>query len=422
MISNKVLAALIALSVALTGCGNIHSHHDHDHDHDHEHEHVHDHEHNHNHEHEHDHDHDHGHDHSHEDEHVHDHDHEHEHEHEHGNSDEISFSPEKQKLHGIKTTVATVRAFEAVIPASGIVMPSNSAEMTIVAPADGVVYLNARSVEGADVAKGSEIAVISSEGLLSGEISVKVKAEYEAAKAKYLRDSTLLTEEIVTREHFEDSKLRYQVAKSAYASLSGSNSVKGIAVKSGMGGFIRKMIAGNGEHVSEGDAIAVISTQGRKVLRVDVSEKYASAAAKVRSAVVTDSEGRIFDLNNYNGKLIGRARSAEDHYIPVTFEFDSKADILAGSYVDVKLRTSRTAECVVIPVSALTESQGVFTVFVKEDEDCFEKRTVKIGASDGINVEVLSGIEEGEEVVSSGAMIIKLASVAAVPVGHSHNH
>jgi multidrug efflux pump subunit AcrA (membrane-fusion protein) len=76
----------------------------------------------------------------------------------------------------------------------------------------------------------------------------------------------------------------------------------------------------------------------------------------------------------------------------------------------------------VVPLSAVVEDQGVHYVFVKMDEDCFDKREVSLGQSDGINVPVLEGLREGEMVVIEGTIKVKLASISAAPAGHNHNH
>ena len=75
-------------------------------------------------------------------------------------------------------------------------------------------------------------------------------------------------------------------------------------------------------------------------------------------------------------------------------------------------------------LEAVVEDQGVHYVFVREedDDDCFEKREVALGQSDGRRVPILKGLQEGELVVVSGAVHVKLAGVTAVPAGHTHNH
>lgn len=77
-----------------------------------------------------------------------------------------------------------------------------------------------------------------------------------------------------------------------------------------------------------------------------------------------------------------------------------------------------------IPVSALSEAQGVFYAYVQlDEEDEFERRELRIGASDGIRVEVLSGLEEGDIVVTQGVSQLRMAGAAGViPEAHNHSH
>ena len=76
-----------------------------------------------------------------------------------------------------------------------------------------------------------------------------------------------------------------------------------------------------------------------------------------------------------------------------------------------------------VRIDAITEQQGKHYVYVKLDEECYEKRLVTIGNSNGDEIEILSGLTRKDEVVTKGAIIVKLAeSSGAVPEGHSHNH
>ena len=72
----------------------------------------------------------------------------------------------------------------------------------------------------------------------------------------------------------------------------------------------------------------------------------------------------------------------------------------------------------------MVEDQGVHYVFVldDDDDDAFIRREVKLGQSDGSFVLVREGLEEGECIVVDGAVHVKLAGVASVPAGHTHNH
>ena len=73
-------------------------------------------------------------------------------------------------------------------------------------------------------------------------------------------------------------------------------------------------------------------------------------------------------------------------------------------------------------MSSLIEEQGLLYVYVQTGGESFQKREVKIGAGDGMNVEVLSGIESGERVVTKGAYNIKLATTSGTVPAHGHEH
>ena len=77
---------------------------------------------------------------------------------------------------------------------------------------------------------------------------------------------------------------------------------------------------------------------------------------------------------------------------------------------------------ITVPVSALTEEQGLYFVYLKLDEECYRKQEVAVGASDGIRVEIISGLHEGDNVVTHGAYNVKLASASNAIPAHTHNH
>ena len=75
-----------------------------------------------------------------------------------------------------------------------------------------------------------------------------------------------------------------------------------------------------------------------------------------------------------------------------------------------------------VPRKAVVEEQGLFFVFVQLDEECYRKQEGKIGAQDGLRVEVLSGLKAGDQVVVEGAFQVKLAGASSAIPAHSHNH
>ena len=361
------------------------------------------------------------------------HDHEHEghnhkageHGHEgHSHNDEIEVSLERQKTFGITTDTVSVGDFAEVIHTSGQILSSMGDEMTVVAKTSGVISFG-KLAEGSAVSKGSLIATISSKDLGGGDQLAKAKAVYEAAKKEYERDVQLSKDNIVSESHLDQSKLAFEQAKAEYEALASSTSKDGsVNVTSPLGGFIKKLNVNQGDYVETGTPIAVVSQNKRLKLRADVSEKYYGLLSGLKDANFTTSYSKTsYNLKELGGRLLGYGKASDgDYYIPVTFEFDNKGDLVAGSYVDIFLKSSNTSKAISVPISAVVEDQGIHYVFVQHDATGFFKREVKLGQSDGERVLVKSGLKEGEVVVATGAVQVKLASVTAVPAGHSHSH
>ena len=367
--------------------------------------------------------HDHGHSHGHE---AHN---EHEHEHDHGeeggsHNGEINVSLEQQKTFGIAVDTVTAADFYEVIHTSGQILSAVGDEMTVVAKSSGIISFG-KLTEGSAISKGALIATISSKDLGGGDQLAKVKAVYEVAKKEYERDVQLSKDNIVSESHLDQSRLAYEQARAEYDALASGVSKDGnVSVTSPLEGYIKKLSAGQGEYVETGTPVAVVSQNRRLRLRADVSEKYYGLLSGIKDANFTTSyEERAYSLKDLNGRLIGYGKASDgDYYIPVTFEFDNKGNLVAGSYADVYLKSSASSKAISVPVEAVVEDQGIHYVFVQHDETGFLKREVRLGQSDGQRVLVKSGLNEGEVVVTKGAVQVKLASVTAVPAGHSHSH
>ena len=96
--------------------------------------------------------------------------------------------------------------------------------------------------------------------------------------------------------------------------------------------------------------------------------------------------------------------------------------MLAGSFVEVYLLSGERQGVISLPVSAITEEQGLNFVYLQVDAEGYKKQEVKLGMRDGTRVEILSGLKGGEKVVTAGAMHVKLAAASNAIPAHTHNH
>lgn len=410
----RIIVAGMSAMLLLWSCGTRNSHHHPDEGHAHETEEVHA-------------AHDHSEDHDH-DEHGHGPEaemHGHEAEEAHAHSDEIVISPEKAAAVGITTETVTPGAFREIIHTSGEILPAAGDESTIVATTDGTVSFSDTYTEGAPVGEGQEIFAIISSNLQDGNRIEKARIAYLTARNEYERASKLTGSRIVSQKEFAVIKENYENAKLAYEALKPSKSGSGVAVSAPFKGFIKSIAVKQGDFVTTGTPLAVISQNSHLVLEADLSQKdYAQRHRITGANFATAYSDRTYSTAELGGRLISIGRSQNDgqYYMPVSFSIRNSADLIPGAFAEIWLLCAEKDGVISVPVSAITEEQGINFVYLKLDEQCYKKQEVTLGASDGQRTEVLNGLKDGDNVVVKGAYNVKLASASNAIPAHTHNH
>ena len=344
----------------------------------------------------------------------------------HAHGEGIAFSKQQAEAAGLVVEVVAEVPFSGVIKAAGHIQVPQGSEVVVVAPSAGVLYYtNPSIVEGIAVEADKSLASITAKNLQEGDPLVKARLAYETALAEYERAQRLVGDKIISVKEFEQIRLRYETAKTTYEGQAQGMTERGASVTSPIDGYLKQVLVPNGAYVEVGQPVAVVTQTRRLQLRAEVSERdYVQlstiTAANFRPAY-TD---KLYKTSELNGRLIAYGRAASDvasHYIPVTFEFDNIGDIVPGSYAEVYLLTAQEDGVLSVPVSALTEEQGLFFVYVQVCSEEYEKRSVHVGRRNGERVEILHGLHHGDRVVTHGAYHVKLASMStAIPHGHSH--
>ena len=352
--------------------------------------------------------------------------HDHSHGHDHGvNPDEIMLAPEKAKAAGVASEVIQPKTFRQVIKTSGEVQAAQGAESVVVANVAGVVSFQRAVTEGMQVGKGATLMTISASKLQDGDPAERARIAYETAKADYDRASRLVESQIVSQKEFNAIKEKYENARLAYEALAKNQTKGGVAVAAPIGGYIKNLLVKEGDYVAVGQPLATVTQNNRLFLRADVSERYYKYLNGISSAnFKTPYDNQVYELEALNGKLlsVGKAAGSGSYYVPVTFSFDNKGDIIPGSYVEIFLLSQQQENALVLPVEALTEEQGLYFVYLQNCEESYKKQEVKIGASNGVEVQILDGIHPGDKVVVKGAYHVKLASAGNALPAHSHEH
>ena len=261
-------------------------------------------------------------------------------------------------------------------------------------------------------------------GAAAGREVAEAEVEFKNAKAEYDYVSSIQ----VTREQ-QQAVSEVEQTRAVAARLVQSLAALG-AGAGGRGGevSIASPIAGTviDRHVSLGQAI----TQGSEMMTVmNLSSVIIEAQLPESQATRVQAGQRLFARLHglpdqlFEGRIesVGKAVDAQKRTVPVRARITNAGAVLKHEMaVEARIVTGVRKEGLLVPVSALVEDEGVNVVYIKEGER-YERRPVKVGTINYQMAEILSGIQEGEEVVTAGAYQLKNMQKGGSEEGAHHD-
>lgn len=346
-----------------------------------------------------------------------------------GAGDEISFLKEQAWKVDFAIRQVERQSIHDIIHASGEIQPVKGQEKIIAAKSSGIVFYKSSKIqENREVRAGEILFSINSEGLVQSNLKEKfqiAKARLEKTRADFERAEELLDKRAIGEKEYLQRQMEYSIAEAEFETLTNSYKEGGQRVSSPMTGIVKEVMVSDGQFVEEGAPLIKITNHRRLLLLAEVSQKYLPQLSYIRTAnFKTPYQQEVQSLNDYNGRMVSYEKSIAPggSFIPVLFELDNLGALVPGSFVELFLQVNPIENALVIPKSALMQDYNTNYVYVETGGESFEKREVKPGVNDGINVQVLTGLSEGEWVVTKGAYQIKMASMSSTIPAHGHEH
>lgn len=116
--------------------------------------------------------------------------------------------------------------------------------------------------------------------------------------------------------------------------------------------------------------------------------------------------------------LLPTADALSQTYIAIVELDNDNSDWRPGMTVEGDVSVSQTNANIIVPQSAIQTMEDKSVVFVENNNE-YEMRPVKLGKTDNKNIEVVSGLSQGESYVSQGSFVIK-ADVLKSGAAHEH--
>lgn len=319
------------------------------------------------------------------------------------------------------------KPFSTIFKTSGELLPAKGDELIVSALHSGIIRLQGNQLfDGKPINKGEIILNISGKEIVENNLQVhflSAKAAFENAQKNFNRVKQLKNDTIVSEKEFFAAKLTFTKAKSEFQSVKRNYHKGAQKVLAPTQGFIKKLYVTDGQFVETGAPLFTISRNARLVLKAELSQEYISRISEIECARFKLAyTQQIFDTHDLNGQVIsyGKTTAENSYYTPLFIEIDKVQQLIPGSYAEVFLRIHNEKEAIVIPRKALLEEQGQYYVFVKHNNE-FEKRYVKLGESDGSNVEIVNGLRQNEQIATNEVYRIKLSQTGSV-YSSKHNH
>jgi RND family efflux transporter MFP subunit len=300
----------------------------------------------------------------------------------------------------VRVTHVTTGPVTRAITLPAQVLPDQQA--TLYAKVSG--YLQSISVDKGDrVNAGAVLARIEVPELLSSR--AKQQAELRAAEAEYgrLQESLQRAPDLVVPLMVDQSRGRMEVAR---ASLEQSETMLRYATLTApFAGIVTQRFVDPGALIqagtSNGAAIVTLMDFRKVRLQVAVPELEAGRVAAGQPVSVTSENvpGKTFEGKvarfTYALDMASRTMLAE-----VSLD-NPDLQLRPGMLVTAKLGIERREQVSVIPSEAVAMEKTNAFVFVVEGDKA-AKRPIKLGFSDGKNLEVLDGVKPGDALVLVG--------------------
>ncbi len=270
----------------------------------------------------------------------------------------------------------------------------------------GRIETMAVTFEGQYVNKGQQIATIYSTELLAASQELITAAQYND-RVEGLKDAAI---QKLKNWKITDAQIQ-QV-------LSSGQPIETIPIYADHNGYVLSKKLSQGDYVKQGQALFTVGSTRRLWLIFNVFESDLSNVKKGSQVTFTTSS---VPNKEFNAKVtyIDPLMNSATRTATIRAEINNKGNLLkpgmllTGIIVGKKASTAKTKQAITIPNSSILWTGDRSVVYVSQpdnDVPTYQYREVEIGNRTGSSSTVLSGLEQGEEVVMHGAFAIDAAA------------
>ena len=318
---------------------------------------------------------------------------------------EVTIDPRRQQLIGVRVVPVRRGALALEVRATGIVRVDETRQTEISTRADGWIRDLRANYTGRTVSRGEPLFALYSPALIAAQ------NEYLLAMRGHARASGSDLSSV--HEYAERVRLaarerlmRWDMTEADILELEHRGTpAETVTFRSPVAGTIVEKMAVEGMRVMAGQTLFRVTDLSVVWVEADVPEQDMARVRVGQPATVT--------LDAYPDQaLAGRTTYIYPTVAETTrtgkvrFQFPNRGGrVRPGMFATVLLTTSE-ADALLVPVDALLDAGRDQLVFVALGDGRFEPRPVTVGRRTRDDVEILTGIKEGEQVATGAAFFL----------------
>ena len=342
----------------------------------------------------------------------------------------IALLKEQQWAMPFAVALAEERRIARTIPVAGeIVVPGSGLAHVSTLVAGLIVSSGPAPAPGDAVEAGQTLALIAPTSLDNSY--ARMRADVEDAEREAARAERLFAAGAVAERRLETARHELEVALAAFEAIGGVRPEDGedgtdphlYHLRTPIGGVVSERHVAPGQHVDAGTHAFTVVDPRTLWFVARVPARHAGAASEARGGWFTvEGTERVHTARRVVS--VGTVIDPESRTLPVRLAVTNPDRVLkVGMLANGHLSMGEAVAGVAVPAAAVLEEDGLTVVYVKVGGEAFVRRVVELGPSDGEWVIVAAGVENGEQVVTTGAYQVKLASLGDVEISdHGHPH
>jgi HlyD family secretion protein len=245
--------------------------------------------------------------------------------------------------------------------------------------------------------------VLQKEGALAQKLVDDAKVAMVQAQSTYETAERHLEalNQVSQREQIAGAKAQMETAaahlRSSEAQLSYTRIVSPIA------GIVAERAVYPGEIAGAGAAVATIVDISQVIARANISVKEAAAIRVGRPATIVGTEGTIGGKVTVVSPAVDPSTTTVEIWVQAV---NTGERLKPGGAVRLSIKAETLQNAILVPASAILSSPegGGDMVMVVGPDSLAHQRKVLVGVRQGDNVQIASGINEGDQVITQGGL------------------